>query len=1126
MPNLLKLKRGTAATIPVGSAAEPLFTTDTYDLYIGKGNGSNQRFQKYIASGTSSQFIKGDGSLDSTSYQTALTFSSPLVNTSGTISIPAATGSVNGYLTSTDWTTFNSKEPAITAGTSLQYYRGDKTFQTLNTSVVPESGAIYFTEPRVLATVLTGLNLSGGGTIAATDSVLTAFGKIQNQISGIAGGVSYQTTWNASTNTPTLTSSVGTKGYYYVVSVAGSTNLNGITDWKVGDWAIFNGTTWDKVDNTDAVSSVNGFTGAVNLGLGDISNVTLTSPTNGQLLQFNGTSSKWVNWTPTYISGNQTITLSGDVSGSGATAITTTIGALKVTNAMLAGTIDYAKMDATTVPTWNQNTTGSAATLTTARTLTIGATGKTFNGSANVSWSLAEIGAFANPMTTLGDIIYGGASGAATRLAGNTVASKRFLIQTGDGTNSAAPSWGSIAASDVPTLNQNTTGSAATLTTARNFTINGTAKSFDGSANVSWTAAEIGLTSYLPLSGGTLTGALSGTSATFSTEVTSSGSQGRFGGWATGAGYQGAALEAGVSGGTATLLGYNRTTSAYIPLTIGGNTNQTTTIGGNTIVLQNNGVTALSIASTGAATFSSSVTAGGQIKTTYTSTDASLSSDSGAGLNLVGSSGVRLNFGTLAGSPYHSWVQASNGSGTAYGILLNPLGGNVGIGTTLPLGPIHAVNGSNYSAPATTGNSIGHAIFGKLTDSGIAIGSYRGSGTSGYTWFQAQILDAAQYNNNIVFQPNGGNVGIGTTSPSALLHVAKGSSGEVARFSAPNAYVPYIIIGRPDVATEGMKLTYDSNNGDTSFETVAAHNMLFKNNNTERMRITSGGNVLIGTTTSAGAAISLQATSSAYSIWSINDATANYSQFYFGGTASSGYQFIRSDGRSGGWISLGTQDTERMRITSGGNVGIGTTSPSNKLEVVISSGTYNTLFHNSSTSTSEYNAIRITQGASGSATVYLGTGGSATANTAFRNTFVVGTQSNNDFVLNTNDTERMRITSGGELLINTTTDSGAYYLQVNGSVYATAYYESSDIRLKNVLTNSYSENFSAIEFMWKDKRDEKKHWGYAAQDVLKYIPDAIEMNNDGMMTVNYNEAHTWKIAQLEKEILELKAKIK
>jgi hypothetical protein len=86
----------------------------------------------------------------------------------------------------------------------------------------------------------------------------------------IQGGVSYQGTWNASTNSPTLTSSVGTKGYYYVVSTAGSTNLNGITDWQIGDWAIFNGTTWQKIDNTDAVTSVNGYTGTVNLGYADL----------------------------------------------------------------------------------------------------------------------------------------------------------------------------------------------------------------------------------------------------------------------------------------------------------------------------------------------------------------------------------------------------------------------------------------------------------------------------------------------------------------------------------------------------------------------------------------------------------------------------------------------------------------------------------------------------------------------------------------------------------------------------------------------------------------------------------------------------------------------------------------
>jgi hypothetical protein len=79
----------------------------------------------------------------------------------------------------------------------------------------------------------------------------------------VIGALNYQGTWNAATNTPTLTSSVGTKGYYYVVSVAGSTNLNGTTDWLVGDWAVYNGTIWQKVDNTDSVTSVNTLTGAV-----------------------------------------------------------------------------------------------------------------------------------------------------------------------------------------------------------------------------------------------------------------------------------------------------------------------------------------------------------------------------------------------------------------------------------------------------------------------------------------------------------------------------------------------------------------------------------------------------------------------------------------------------------------------------------------------------------------------------------------------------------------------------------------------------------------------------------------------------------------------------------------------
>jgi hypothetical protein len=70
----------------------------------------------------------------------------------------------------------------------------------------------------------------------------------------------------------------------------------------------------------------------------------------------------------------------------------------------------------------------------------------------------------ATPMTTLGDITYEDATPAPARLAGTTSATKHYLTQTGTGSVSAAPAWGTIAAGDVPTLNQNTTGTAANIT--------------------------------------------------------------------------------------------------------------------------------------------------------------------------------------------------------------------------------------------------------------------------------------------------------------------------------------------------------------------------------------------------------------------------------------------------------------------------------------------------------------------------------------------------------------------------------------------------------------------------------------------------------------------------------------
>lgn len=73
-------------------------------------------------------------------------------------------------------------------------------------------------------------------------------------VNNYSTGLTYLGVWDANSNVPFLTSSVGVGGTYYIVSVSGTTNLNGITDWQVGDWAIFiDGTTnvWQKIDNHD-----------------------------------------------------------------------------------------------------------------------------------------------------------------------------------------------------------------------------------------------------------------------------------------------------------------------------------------------------------------------------------------------------------------------------------------------------------------------------------------------------------------------------------------------------------------------------------------------------------------------------------------------------------------------------------------------------------------------------------------------------------------------------------------------------------------------------------------------------------------------------------------------------------
>jgi len=154
-----------------------------------------------------------------------------------TFNLPTASATNRGALSSADWSTFNGKENAITAGTTAQYFRGDKTFQTLNTAAVPELTNLYYTEARVNANTNVAANTAarhnavtlGTANGLSLSTQVLSLGLASAGVTGALSGTDWSTfnnKQNALTNPVTGTGTSGQVAYFTgTTAISSESNL-------------------------------------------------------------------------------------------------------------------------------------------------------------------------------------------------------------------------------------------------------------------------------------------------------------------------------------------------------------------------------------------------------------------------------------------------------------------------------------------------------------------------------------------------------------------------------------------------------------------------------------------------------------------------------------------------------------------------------------------------------------------------------------------------------------------------------------------------------------------------------------------------------------------------------------
>ena len=313
-----------------------------------------------------------------------------------------------------------------------------------------------------------------------------------------------------------------------------------------------------------------------------------------------------------------------------------------------------------------------------------------------------------------------------------------------------------------------------------------------------------------------------------------------------------------------------------------------------------------------------------------------------------------------------------------------------------------------------------------------------GTGTTNYVpkWTSASAIgDSAIYD-------NAGNVGIGTTSPNTKLRIQESGTNPPLAIQNTNAdgYSGAWLYNSAGTLVGHFGWA----NGTTTplsdkmyFGTIANKPVLFTTNDTERMRITPGGTLLVGHTTvpseSAwlGTAVFGKDTYNKVIIGSLNSTTTGA---YVGGhnSALNAWADLNVAGTA---VIFRTEQIERMRLASDGNFGIGTTTPAQKFHVQGSN--LMATFRNSDTAANQYTQLEFI---AGSRDAYIWLGNQNTTSWAGDGGLNIYTGTGNmDFW--TAATQKMRLTASGNLGIGTTNPT--QILHVTGNIRVTgAYYDS------------------------------------------------------------------------------------